>query len=237
WISILRRRCRQSNMCARHPLRRSLQERVRRGMAQSTATSIHATGLSLLPGRHRSRWVFFLSSSIRIQTSFPGLPPRTVFCPYRLKSFYCPAWLAMSLHRSAQTCRWQSAPSKSISTRSDGSRIFSWKQRKTFLGSPGRTVSNSEPHILNSPNGNSNSRRLQTVASIASAPLKEKSSFCLTPLLSCCYFSLCLSSCFIGQGSVSKVHFRLFQPVTYWQTASNCLQSRQGSPTVSIHRN
>jgi hypothetical protein len=45
------------------------------------------------------------------------------------------------------------------------------------------------------------------------------------------YFSSALRLAVIGQ---TEFHFKNFKPVTYWQTASNCLQSRQGPQTVSI---
>jgi len=44
------------------------------------------------------------------------------------------------------------------------------------------------------------------------------------------YFSSALRLAVIGK----TVSFQIFKPVTYWQIASNCLQSRQGSQTVQL---
>jgi len=56
----------------------------------------------------------------------------------------------------------------------------------------------------------------------------------LTPLLGCCIFPLPFHLVLLLRGSVSQFHFKDFKPVTYWQTASNCLQSRQGSQTLQL---
>jgi hypothetical protein len=66
----------------------------------------------------------------------------------------------------------------------------------------------------------------------ALAAFLKISSFCLTPLLSCCTFHLPLA-CFYLPGQRFIVSLQDFKPVTYWQTASNCLQSRQGSQTFT----
>jgi hypothetical protein len=67
----------------------------------------------------------------------------------------------------------------------------------------------------------------------ALAAFLKISSFCLTPLLSCCTFHLPLA-CFYLPGQRFIVSLQDFKPVTYWQTASNCLQSRQGSQTIQL---
>jgi len=45
------------------------------------------------------------------------------------------------------------------------------------------------------------------------------------------YFSSALRLAVIGR---QRFKVSDFQPVTYWQTASNCLQSRQGSKTIQL---
>jgi hypothetical protein len=47
------------------------------------------------------------------------------------------------------------------------------------------------------------------------------------------YFSSALA-CFYLPGQRFIVSLQDFKPVTYWQTASNCLQSRQGSQTIQL---
>ena len=102
WTSILRRPCRRSNMCARHLLRRSLQERVRRGMARSAATLNRATDLLLLPlalgcggcllcARRFGFSLLFLVRRAGLFFVLTGGP----LC--------CLAWLAMSLHQLRPT--------------------------------------------------------------------------------------------------------------------------------------
>lgn len=51
--------------------------------------------------------------------------------------------------------------------------------------------------------------------------------FCLTPLQSCCTFPTALGLHQDLPGKVTSVFTSDFVPVTYWQTATNRLQSRQ----------